>query len=137
MNRKGFTLVETLVVVVIIGAIMFLIVPKVSQIFSGGTKKAMQVQENELKDAALMYLEDHCKNPYGGRTCAGTIYKNADNTYSGYILIDVLNTNNYIDKITYQENVCGACVKFTNNSAKAYIDCGEDYITEDYASCQG
>ena len=80
MNKKGFTLVEILVVIVIIGGIAMLIVPRISDVFGKSTTKAMKVQENEINASALIYLEDFCKNPIGSNTCPGTISRNTNKT---------------------------------------------------------
>lgn len=135
MNKKGFTLVEILVVIVIIGAVAMLIVPRISDVFGKSTTKAMKVQENEINASALVYLEDFCKNPIGTNTCPGTISRNENNTYDGYIYLSTLVNNDYIDKVTYQGQECNACIKFTNNEAKTYLSCPEVYTTDGYSSC--
>ncbi len=135
MNKKGFTLVEILVVIVIIGAVAMLIVPRLSDVFGKSTTKAMKVQENEITASALIYLEDFCKNPLGSNICPGTISRNENNTYDGYIYLSTLVNNDYIDKVTYQGQECNACIKFTNNEAKTYLSCPEVYTTDGYSSC--
>ena len=97
----------------------------------------MKVQEGELEDAGLMFLEDMCKNPIDKGKCPITIkYNNTTNTYSGYVLLNTLVSEKYIDKIKLDKQACNACVRYTDNEAKAYIKCGSTYITEGYNNCQ-
>lgn len=135
MKKKGFTLVEILIVIVLIGAIMMLVVPRIADIFKQSSNKTLKVQENEIKDAALLYLEDYCKNPVDLNRCPNTITRNDDYTFSGYILLNSLVNNDYIDEVVYRETTCDACIRFTNNAAKAYINCPGTYKTDGYDTC--
>ncbi len=137
MKKNGFTLTEILVVLALIGLLLVLVVPRIGNSLNKGTERAMKVQENELKDAGLLFLEDMCKNPLEKGKCPTTIkYSNTTNTYSGYVLLNSLVSEKYIDEIKLDKETCNACVKFTNNEAKAYIKCGTTYITEGYNNCQ-
>lgn len=133
VNKKGFTLVEILVVITLIGALMLLIVPNITNTFRGSVNKTMQVQENRLEEAALAYLEDYCKNPIGkGYVCP--ITRNADYTYSGNIPLSTLIAREYIDTIKAQETACTGYVTITNNKAKAYLRCADVYTTAGYSN---
>lgn len=137
MKKNGFTLTEILVVLALIGLLLVIVVPRVSNSLNKGTDKAMKVQESELNDAALLFLEDMCKNPLEPLSCPSTIkYDSQTNTYNGYVLLDTLVSKKYIDKITLEKETCSACIKYTNNNAKSYIKCGSTYITEGYNNCQ-
>ena len=119
MKKNGFTLTEILVFLALIGLLL------------------VKVQEGELEDAGLMFLEDMCKNPIDKGKCPITIkYNNTTNTYSGYVLLNTLVSEKYIDKIKLDKQACNACVRYTNNEVKAYIKCGSTYITEGYNNCQ-
>lgn len=132
VNKNGFTLVEVLAVIVLIGALMLIVVPNVTSIFEGSVNKAMQVQENEIEDAALAYLEDYCKNPIGRNRC--TLTRNTDYTYSGSINLSTLISNEYIDTVKARDALCIGYVTITNNKARAYITCGDVYTTTGYSN---
>lgn len=137
MKKNGFTLTEILVVLALIGLLLVIVVPRIGNSLNKGTEKAMKVQEGELKDAGLMFLEDMCKNPIEKGKCPATIkYNNTTNTYSGYVLLNTLLSEKYIDEIKLDKQACNACVKYSNNEAKAYIKCGTAYTTEGYNNCQ-
>lgn len=139
MKKNGFTLTEILVVLALIGLLLVIVVPRIGNSLNKGTEKAMKVQEGELKDAGLMFLEDMCKNPTkeDKGKCPATIkYNNTTNTYSGYVLLNTLVSEKYIDEIKLDKQACNACVKYSNNEAKAYIKCGTAYTTEGYNNCQ-
>ena len=137
MKKNGFTLTEILVVLALIGLLLVIVVPRIGNSLNKGTEKAMKVQEGELKDAGLMFLEDMCKNPIDKEKCPATIkYNNTTNTYSGYVLLNTLVSEKYIDEIKLDKQACNACVKYSNNEAKAYIKCGTAYTTEGYNNCQ-
>lgn len=130
VNKRGFTLVEVLAVIVLIGALMLIIVPNITGVFGGSLNKAMEIQENEIEDAALAYLEDFCKNPIGRNRC--TLTRSSDNTYSGSVSLSTLISNDYIDVVTAQKTTCEGYVVFTSNKAKAYINCPDVYTTSGY-----
>ena len=137
MKKNGFTLTEILVVLALIGLLLVIVVPRISNSLNKGTDKAMKVQEGELEDTGLMFLEDMCKNPIDKGKCPITIkYNNTTNTYSGYVLLNTLVSEKYIDEIKLDKQACNACVRYTDNEAKAYIKCGSTYITEGYNNCQ-
>ncbi len=138
VNRKnGFTLVEVLAVIALIGVLMVLIMPRLSDLFLGSVDRTMKVQENEIKDAGLMYLEDYCKNRIGNNVCSGTITRNNEtNKYSGYVSLETLE-NGYIDDVSLQGVDCTGCVIYEENKASAYLMCGSKYETKsdvDYKS---
>ncbi len=131
VNKLGFTLTEVLAVIALIGVLMLLIVPNLTSVFGKSEKNAMKVQESELKEAGLLYLEDYCKNPLGNNTCPGTIKRNSDLTYSGYINLSALVTNDYIEPISLRGSNCNGCVIYENNKAAAYLVCENgEYETE-------
>lgn len=128
VNKRGFTLTEILAVIALIGVLLLFIMPNLTKIFSGSVKNAMKVQESELKEAGLLYLEDYCKNRLGNNICPGTISRE-NNKYSGYVTLSTLSGIEYIDEISVQGNDCSGCVIFTENNAKAYLTCGDMYET--------
>lgn len=130
VNKRGFTLTEILVVIALIGVLLMFIMPNLVKIFSNSVKSTMKVQEGEVKDAGVLYLEDYCKNPISDKTCPNTIKRNSDNTYSGYVNLQSLVNDDYIEEVSLEGESCTGCVIYTSNKAKAYLVCGEDYFTE-------
>ena len=65
VNKKGFTLTEVLAVIALIGALLLFVMPNLIEIFSNSVKSTMKVQENEIEDTAIIYLEDFCRNKLG------------------------------------------------------------------------
>ena len=102
MNKKGFTLIEVIAIIAILGVIMTLVVPRILSSLNGGIEKTMKVQEDEIREAGLLYLEDMCKNPIGYGTCPSTItYDDTTNSYSGKVSLDILVSSKYIDKVMH------------------------------------
>lgn len=133
MNKKGFTMVEIIAVIVLVGAVLLLVVPNVTKIFGQSVESTMKIQESEMESAALYYLEDHCKNPLKNYKC--TLTRNSDYTFSGRINLSTLISENYIEPIKLQKDTCEGYVVYTSNKAKAYLSCGtngERYKTNGY-----
>ena len=63
MNKKGFTLVEVIAVVAILALLAVIAVPNVVKLFNSGKNDTMTIQENQVLDAANLFLEDYCRNP--------------------------------------------------------------------------
>ena len=129
MNKKGFTLVEIIAVIALIGAVMLLIIPNMARIFGNSMDKTMQLQEAGVKEAALLYLEDYCKNPMRGKSCPSTITRNTDYTFSGTVSLATLVSEKYIDAVKYQETVCSGTITYNHNKASVSLVCGEVYST--------
>ena len=61
--KKGFTLVELIAVIAILGILVLLVAPNVIGMFSRGVSDTMKIQETNVLDAAKLYIEDFCRNP--------------------------------------------------------------------------
>lgn len=130
VNNKGFTLTEILSVIALIGVLLLFVMPNLVKIFSNSVTSTMKVQEQEIENTALIYLEDYCKNKLGDNRCPNTITKNGDKTFSGYIKLETLEKEDYIDEVSLQGNKCTGCVIYTNNKAATYITCENEYTTK-------
>lgn len=132
--KKGFTLLELLVVIAIIGVLLIIVVPSTVKVLDSSIINTMEIQEEEVEDAARIYLEDYCKTPINNdKICTlsrtvtdGIVY------YSGEISLDFLVNNNYIDEVSLRNKTCEGRIVFTNNEPKAFLKCGDIYTTEGY-----
>ena len=132
--KKGFTLLELLVVIAIIGVLLIIVVPSTVKVLDSSIINTMEIQEEEVEDAARIYLEDYCKTPINNdKICTlsrtvtdGIVY------YSGEISLDFLVNNNYIDEVSLRNKTCEGRIVFTNNEPKAFLKCGNIYTTEGY-----
>ena len=132
--KKGFTLLELLVVIAIIGVLLIIVVPSTVKVLDSSIINTMEMQEEEVEDAARIYLEDYCKTPINNdKICTlsrtvtdGIVY------YSGIISLDFLVNNNYIDEVSLRNKTCEGRIVFTNNEPKAFLKCGDIYTTEGY-----
>lgn len=83
-NRNGFTLVEVLAVISILGVVMILLVPTMLQTFYDAKGMLDDYVVEDIKDAAKMWITDYdlgvYKYKYTGATTTinGTEYKNGD-----------------------------------------------------------
>lgn len=59
MNRKGFTLVELLAVLVLLSAIMYIAIPSISSSMERSKNKKKEKNIQLLEAAAEMYVADH------------------------------------------------------------------------------
>ena len=59
MNKKGFTLVELLAVIILLGLLTFVVVPSVIGFIKEAKEKSYQQQLSNLKESAIRYVSDH------------------------------------------------------------------------------
>lgn len=83
-SKNGFTLVEVLAVISILGVVMVLLVPTMLQAFYGAKSMIDDYQIEDIEDAAKMWITDYdlgtFKYTYTGAdtTINGTLYKKGD-----------------------------------------------------------
>lgn len=115
MNKKGFTLVELLATIIIIGLVMTLIMPSASKVSKNNKKRIYKEYEkamieyaevSSLKDGNVIKLSQ--MNEFGEEEL-GKVKKECD----GYVLIDHSSTIPVYS---------------------AYITCGDQYTTTDFNS---
>ena len=108
-NKKGFTLVELLATIIVIGLIMALILPSATRLSNENKETIYHTYEEMVEEYAAV---SEYKNQY-------------------YIDIDDL------DELSKVKNECTGYVLIDHetspNNYKAYLSCGEQYQTEGYA----
>lgn len=57
--KKGFTLVELLAVIVVLGMIMVFAIPAINNSSSGANNKLFDTKKNNIEFAAILYGQDH------------------------------------------------------------------------------
>ena len=59
MNRKGFTLIETIMVIAILALLMLILVPNVISLINKNNIKSCQNLEDSIKNAAKVYVANN------------------------------------------------------------------------------
>ena len=115
MKKKGFTLIELIAVVVILGVIALIAVPAVTYYLSGAQNDAYKIAEQNLADAAYNMFAD----------CAGVGDLEVCSHYSvpdggSYVTVpaSVLIANGYLDPIADPASQGSYCDE--NNSFATY-----------------
>ncbi|MBQ2872996.1 MAG: prepilin-type N-terminal cleavage/methylation domain-containing protein [Bacilli bacterium] len=132
MNRKGFTLVELLATLVVLGIVMSIVLVSVNGGFGEAKNKTEDVFIDTIKDAMDMYLNSDAKELDFDTTCSNSI----DKTY-GEVKVYKASTNfqNVINSkykpITQDDLVNPAnkdvdCVDAVNIIVNVYRD--EDFV---------
>ena len=63
-NRRGFTLIEVLSIVVILGVLVLFIAPRLSSLIKNGGKTEKEVMEAKILSAAKEYVNAYDRNIY-------------------------------------------------------------------------
>ncbi len=121
MKKKGFTLVEVLAVIVIVGILLVIAIPQVLSMIKRGTRSYYHGIENDMKVAGVDYMETY-------RTL---LPREIGNT--SVVTLEELINSDYIDEVKDEKgNTCTgkvAIVKAKKNSYKYYscLICGDYY----------
>lgn len=137
MKKNGFTLIELIVVIAILGIVITLAVPDVIGYFSKGKEKIMTIKENEVGVAAELFVQDYCLDPINDTIECPITYKinNTDN-YLNYICLSNIVNDEYISEIYYENTKCDGFIVFdeyttgTLKNSQTYLRCGDKYQTE-------
>lgn len=117
-NKKGFTLVELLIVIVLLSIILVLVIPNLLKTYRGSNDKLTIFQKNQLKSAVELYINDTCLNPVSATTyCEFTTTTNEDGNIlisNGSITLENFLTKNYLDS-TGSLSKCSGNILIINN----------------------
>ena len=130
-NKKGFTLVELLATIAILSILVVFVVPEVYGYLNQGYSSALELQEREVVDAAVLYVEDYCKSPINSQyklSCNLNTKINASGfiVYYGNIKLSTIISSGYIGNISFRNKSC---------SEKSYITVNDDGSIEAYLKC--
>ena len=125
-NKKGFTLVELLAVIVILAVLVLLAVPSVIKMMDNSKKNAFEVEANSLASSAkLAYAQDMLDGTIGDRT-AVTIDSGLETQHTAYCY-DATDLTNFVDKTFDEAAKLGVLVDPTNNTYKVFYYDGTYY----------
>lgn len=131
MKKRGFTLVELLAVIAILGILVTVISVAVLKIYNSSVEKTMEVQNKNVKRAAATFLEDYCIDPVDGSFVCPETYENR--YYNKFVCLGDLRKdtkNSYIEKVTYKGDECNGVIIFTADEE------GELTIPNPYLYCK-
>jgi len=122
-KKNGFTLVEVLAVIIILGIVVLIFVPNTKKLLNENSTKIYKIKEKELIKATEDYVK-YDKN-----------FSFPEASTEKYITMPQLIRGNYINKIlsTKTGNECTAFVKVTRNDVYGY-NYEACLICDDYTS---
>ena len=147
-SKNGFTLVELLVVIVILGVVTGISIPLLRNVQENNKLRQYTTYADSLKQSAKLYIDSYGEDMFGKRTSGCTFVSYADMQERGYIKdiqIDGMscNSNNTFVKVVKTNNVYVytvylGCGKKKNNKVDSvtmtYPEMGHIY-TMDTTSC--
>jgi prepilin-type N-terminal cleavage/methylation domain-containing protein len=156
MKKRGFTLVELIAVIAVMGLLTVIIAPKIIDTFKQSNDDTMIIQENQVKDSANLFIEDFCRNPissnhkdkcdeYEKTASDGKAYFCLNSLQSGISVVG-FGTETYVDEVYYKTGIpCSGIVVFDKTgrsytNGKVYLTCKNSgdtsysYATENYSA---
>lgn len=111
MKKNGFTLVEVLLVLVILGVIAAIFIPEATKLLKENDKKIYKAKEEIMVKAAEDYVLEN-----------KSIVLPNDSSSASYVTINTLVENNNMSKIldSSSAEACKGFVKITKNSVYGY-----------------
>lgn len=142
-NRKGFTLIEIIFVIAILGILVVIATPATIGIVKSSKVKIMKINENEVADASKIFANDYYFNPiskeYKEKKDEVFPLIRINNNYYRYVCLNTLKENKYLENdIKYADEIdCDGLVYYEFKreneldigSAKTFLKCGKDYET--------
>lgn len=134
VNSKGFTLVELLAVIGLLSIIAIMVVNSSTVTLFKTTKSTMKLQENEVVEAAKMYITDYCEYPLDSSYVCSVTPEYVGNKiiYNGILNLNTLYQADYLDPVSLKNVNCEGYVEINNSKPKAFIKCSDLYETEGY-----
>lgn len=109
-KKNGFTLVEILAVIIVLGILSMIFIPDTLKVLKDNSSKIYKIKENELIKAAEDYVK-YDKN-----------FSFPNEIDEKYVTMTQLISGSYLDKILDNKtgNECSAFVKVTKNDIYGY-----------------
>lgn len=109
-NNLGFTLVELMAVIIVLGVISVIVIPSAMKMVNDNSLKIYKIKEKEIMNATKDYAK------YSKDFVAPT------SSEARYVTIEKLVSGNYINKILDNKsgNECNAFAKITLNNIHGY-----------------
>ncbi len=136
INKKGFTFIEILIGIALMGLVTIMLVPGIVDSFRGSKRNIMKIQEKQIANAAKIYLEDFCLNPVNDNISCSLHYDTDSEgfrVYNDTLEVSTIVDLGYISAIKLNESDCEGYIVIENTTeVNTYLYCGEEYVTSGY-----